>query len=337
MAIRLLHVGLGPIGVAVVRQAAARQGLVVAGAIDVDPKKVGRDLGELVGLGKSLGVSVSADLNEALRSARPDVVVLCTSSSLKTVAPDIERILKAKKPIVSTTEELACPTGANHALAAHLDELARQAKVAVLGTGVNPGFVMDVLPIILTAACERVDHIEVDRVQDARSRRLPFQQKIGVGLTVEEFRSRVDSGTVRHVGLAESIALIASAMGWTLDRVTDELTPKIAHAPVVGEDLRVEPGQVSGLAQDGVGYRDGVPAIRLHFEAYLGAPETYDAVRIGGSPPLTLKLEGGVPGDGATAAIVINSIPHVLAAAPGLRTMRDLPLPSFAGNPLGPR
>ena len=129
----------------------------------------------------------------------------------------------------------------------------------MLGTGVNPGFAMDALPIALTAVCERVTAIEVDRVQDARIRRLPFQQKIGAGLTVDEFMAEVKDGTVRHVGLAESITMIADALGWKLDRVTDDIQPKIAETAVSSEFLQVAAGQVAGIIQDGVGYRKGQP------------------------------------------------------------------------------
>jgi len=201
--------------------------------------------------------------------------------------------------------------------------------VAVLGTGVNPGFAMDALPIALTAVCERVDRISVHRIQDARIRRLPFQQKIGTGLTPEQFQKKVDDGSVRHVGLTESIAMIADAMGWTLDRITDDIQPKIASVPVASEFLAVDPGYVCGIVQDGHGYRKGEPIIQLHMEAYLGAPESYDAVEIEGSPRLYQKIAGGIHGDVATASIVVNSIPKVLEATPGLHTMRDLALPSF--------
>jgi len=188
---------------------------------------------------------------------------------------------------------------------------------------------MDALPIALTAVCGRVDAIAVDRVQDARIRRLPFQKKIGAGLTRDQFLEKVQDGSVRHVGLAESITMIADAMGWKLDRVTDEIEPKIAGARVTSEFLTVESGFVCGLIQDGVGYRKGKPIITLHMEAYLGAPESYDAVRISGDPPLNMKIAGGVHGDIATASITVNSIPKILQAAPGLRTMRDMALPSF--------
>jgi len=336
MPIRVLHVGLGPIGLGVVRQVAGRKGLTAVGAVDVDPGKVGRDLGDVAELGRKLRLKVSDDVDAVIRATKPDVAILCTSSSIARLVPQVAAIVKRRVPIVSTTEELAYPTRARRRFARQIDELAKKGRVAVLGTGVNPGFVMDALPIMLTGVCESVQAVHVDRIQDARIRRLPFQQKIGSGLTREAFQARVDAGTVRHVGLAESITMIADALGWTLDRVTDDIVPKIAEAPIASQYLQVEAGQVCGLIQDGVGYRDGEPVITLHMEAYLGAPESYDAVRIEGTPPLRMKLAGGVHGDIATASIAVNSIPRVLAAPPGLHTMRSLPLPSFFGGRLVP-
>ena len=330
--IKVLHVGLGPIGSGVVRQVAARKGMKIVGAVDIDPTKVGRDLGEVAALERLLRVKVSGDGRKAIKSARPDVVVLCTSSSMKKVMDQMETILSLRVPIVSTTEELAYPTKANMRYARAIHQLAKKYKVAVLGTGVNPGFAMDALPIMLTAACEQVDAIRVDRIQDARIRRLPFQQKIGAGLTRDQFQRKVDDASVRHVGLAESISMIADALGWKLDRITDDIQPRIATETVASEFLAVDPGYVCGIVQDGIGYREGRPAITLHMEAYLGAPESYDAVEITGSPALKLKIPGGIHGDIATASMVVNSIPKILDAAPGLHTMRDLPLPSFFGG-----
>ena len=334
MGIRVLHVGLGPIGAGVVRQVAERKGLTIVGGVDVDRAKSGRDLGDVVGLGRRLKIKVSDDLKGTLKAKAPDVVILCTSSSLVAIVPQIDTIARAGTPIVSTTEELAYPAYSHKRLASTIDAIARKRKIAVLGTGVNPGFVMDALPITLTGVCERVDRIEVDRVQDARIRRLPFQQKIGSGLTPEAFDTKVKQGSVRHVGLTESIAMIADAVGWTLDRITDDIVAKVATAPVSSEFITVERGRVCGLIQDGVGYRKGEALIRLHMEAYLGAPESYDAVRISGSPALSMKIAGGVHGDIATASIVVNSIPKVLHAPPGLQTMRTLPIPSFFGGKL---
>jgi hypothetical protein len=330
--IKVVHVGLGPIGAGVVRQVAERKGFRIVGAADIDPAKVGRDLGDIASVGRALRVKISDDVKKTIKKTKPDVIVLCTSSSLKKVTPQIEEILKLKVPIVSTTEELAYPTKPNMKYARAIHQLAKKYKVAVLGTGVNPGFVMDALPIMLTGVCERVESLRIDRIQDARIRRLPFQQKIGAGLTREQFQAKVDDGSVRHVGLAESVSMIADAVGLKLDRISDEIQPKMANLTVASEFLAVDPGYVCGIIQDGIGYRNGLPVITLHMEAYLGAPESYDAVEIMGSPALKMKLAGGVHGDIATAAIVVNSLPKILEVAPGLHTMRDMPLASFFGG-----
>jgi 4-hydroxy-tetrahydrodipicolinate reductase len=332
MPTRVMLVGLGPIGAGVARQLAARKNFKIVAAVDVDPAKAGKDLGEVAGVGRKLRLKVTADADAAIRQAKPQVAVLCTSSSLRKVWPQIEAVLKRRVPIVSTTEELAYPWFSNRPLARRIDAAARKAKVAVAGTGVNPGFAMDALPVALTGICERVDSLRVDRVQDARIRRLPFQKKIGSGLTPAEFAAKVKEGTVRHVGLTESVAMIADALGWKLDRITDEIRPRLAEAPVESQFLKVEAGQVCGIVQDGTGFVGGKAVIVLHMEAYLGAPETYDAVTVEGSPRLCVKAQGGYHGDIATASIAVNTIPRVLEARPGLHTMRSLALPSFAGG-----
>jgi 4-hydroxy-tetrahydrodipicolinate reductase len=332
MAIRVLMYGLGPIGAAVARQVASRKGFQIVGAVDIDRNKVGLDLGQVIGLDRKLRVRVTNDAAGAIKSGKPDVAVLCTSSSLKKVMPQIEAVLKKKVAIVSTTEELSYPVGKNRALAKKIDALAKKAKVAVVGTGVNPGFAMDALPITLTGICERVDAIRVDRIQDARSRRLPFQQKIGSGLNKEQFAQKVKDGSVRHVGLAESVTMIADSMGWKLDKVTDEIHPKIADTSVESELIAVDPGYVCGIVQDGIGYMKGKPVVTLHMEAYLGAPESYDAVTVEGNPRITQKITGGLHGDVATASITVNSIPKILRVSPGLRTMADMPIPSWFGG-----
>jgi len=333
MPIRVMHFGLGPIGVGVLRQIATRKGFKAVGGIDIDPAKVGKDLGEIAGLDRKLGVKVTDDAVAAIKKAKPDVVVLCTLSSLQAIMPQIETVLKLRVPIVSTTEEMAYPYYSNKKLAKQIDELAKKAKVAVVGTGVNPGFVMDALPIMLSGACERVDAIRIDRIQDASIRRLPFQKKIGSGLTVQQFQEKVEAGTVRHVGLTESVAMIADSFGWKMAKITDSIQPKVTERQVSSQFLTVEPGFVCGLIQDGIGYdKDGKALITLHMEAYLGAPQSYDAVTIEGHPKLYSRVEGGFHGDVVTASITVNTIPKILTAPPGLRTMRDTSLPSYFGG-----
>jgi 4-hydroxy-tetrahydrodipicolinate reductase len=327
--IRVVHIGLGPIGAAVAQQISERPGFVITGAIDLDPSKIGHDVGDVIGASSRLRVRIQDDADAVLKAARPDVVVHCTSSSLRAVMPQLARILKFKVPIVSTTEELAYPWRSEKRLAREIDAMARKANVAVLATGVNPGFAMDAFPIMVTAACARVEKVAVNRIQDARIRRLPFQQKIGAGLSAEEFEERVAAGTVRHVGFRESIAMIADAVGFRLSRITDSIRPQMAAKNVSSDFLKVRAGQVAGIIQDGVGYVGDEAVITLHLEAYLGAPQSYDSVEITGVPHLTAKFEGGIHGDIATASMTVNAIPKVLSAAPGLRTMRDITLPSF--------
>ena len=327
MSIRVLHVGLGPIGERVLRQVVDRKGFEAVGAVDIDAGKIGRDIGDVFGI-ESEGLIVGSDLEEALRRTRPDVVALCTTSKLATIMDDMETILGARIPVVSTTETLSYPFYHQPELSQRLDELAKIAGVSVVGTGVNPGFAMDTIPIAVTAACRHVDRIEVDRLQDAAPRRLPFQQKIGAGLEEDAFRERVSRGELGHVGLGESIAMIAAAMGWRLDRITDVVEPKIAEEEVSSSEITVEASQAAGIIQDGTGYRDGEPIIKLHMEAYIGAPETIDTVRIFGKPNLTSTIQG-IEGDVATAAVAVNAMPKALVAKPGLRTMGDLPIVSW--------
>ena len=329
MTIRVMHVGLGPIGLGVVRQVASRAGFRSVGAVDLAPELQGRDLGDVAGLERRLRVKVAADAAAVLRATKPDAAVLCTSSSLPKVAPQIATLLKARVPVVSTTEELAYPAGRNRRVARQLDALARRAKVVVVGTGVNPGFAMDALPIALSAVCARVERVRVERVQDASIRRRPFQAKIGAGLTEAEFQERVAAGSVRHVGLTESITMLSEALGLRVDRITDEIRPRLAERAVKSEFFDVPAGRVCGLEQDGVGWKGDEAILTLHMEAYLGAPESYDAVTIEGEPPLRMKIAGGIHGDVATASITVNTIPKVLQASPGLHTMRSLALPSF--------
>ena len=259
--------------------------------------------------------------------------MLCTSSSLAKVTDQIGDVLKYKLPIVSTTEELAYPWFSNKRLARKIDALARKAKVAVLGTGVNPGFTMDALPITLTGVCERVDSIRVERIQDASIRRLPFQQKIGAGLTPDEFAEKVQGGSVRHVGLTESVAMIADAMGWKLESITDVIGPKVATKATKSQFLAVQKGQVAGIIQTGTGYdKDGPGADHAAHGGLPRRPESYDAVIVKGSPDLHMKIAGGVHGDIATASITVNSIPKVLTAPAGLQTMRSMVIPSYFGG-----
>jgi 4-hydroxy-tetrahydrodipicolinate reductase len=328
MTIRVVCYGLGPIGIGIARLALDRPGMAVVGAIDLDPQKVGRDLGALAGRAESQ-VVVGGDAAATLAETRPDVVLHATSSSLAKVADQLSQIAECGADVVSTCEELAYPWTAQPQLAAELDAIARRAGVTLLGTGVNPGYAMDALPLFLTAPCAAVRGVRVLRVVDAARRRGPLQRKVGAGLTPDEFEARVRDGTVRHVGLPESLHMLATRLGWRLDRMDDTIAAVLADTPIVTEFVEVAAGQVAGVRQIARGFVGGREVLNLELQMYVGAPEPRDAVEIDGDPPVRMTIAGGLHGDIATAAIVVNAASSVARAAPGLASMAEAPLVHF--------
>lgn len=324
--IRAVQFGCGPIGCAVAKLAWQRPDIELVGAVDIDKNKVGHDLGEIMGIEARLGVTITNDVDALFAKVKADVVFHQTSSSLKTVASQLSKLLGFGVNIVSTTEELAYPFTKQPELAAEIDKVAKANGVTILSTGVNPGFLMDTWPLAMTAVCQEVKKVKAVRIQDARPRRLPFQKKIGAGCTPEEFQKLVDAGTLRHVGLPESIAMIAAGLGWKLDEVTESIEPVIAKERVQSDYITVEPGQAAGVRQVGRGFKGKEEVITLEFEASLGAPESYDAVYLTGTPNMEVVIRGGTHGDIATAAMVVNAARRVIEAPPGLLTMKDLPL-----------
>lgn len=320
--IRVAQLGIGVIGRGVTRILAKKEGMKIVGAIDLS--NVGRDLGDIAGIGEKLGIRISSEMERVLRKNKPQVVVHTTSSSLKKVYPELERLIKAKVNVVSSCEELSYPYQKEPRLATRLDKLAKKNGVTVLGTGVNPGFLMDAWPLFMTGVCTEVSEVRVSRVQDASHRRIPFQEKIGAGKTREEFEELVKEGIIRHVGLPESVAMIAAGLGWRLDDITEAIEPIIYKKAVKSDYIEVKPGLVAGVKQLGHGWKDGKVLITLNFEASIGAGESYDSVSIMGSPHMEVIIKGGTHGDIATVAMLVNAIPKILDAPPGLKTMKDL-------------
>jgi 2,4-diaminopentanoate dehydrogenase len=327
---RVALYGLGPIGKAVGRLALSRSNLDVVGGIDIDLRMAGLDLGDCLGVDEKLGTVVTADADAFLADAQPDVVLHCTRSSLDVVVPQLETIVRHGACVVSTCEELAFPWRAENPELAGLDLRARRRGVAVLGTGVNPGYAMDTVPLMLSAASQRVDHVLVERVQDAGLRRLSLMLKVGVGITVEEFEQR--RAAIGHIGLPESMYLVADGLGWGLDRTERSLEPVIADAAAVFGEIKVDPGTVLGVHETVRGFVADTERLVLDLRMYAGAPDPHDAVEIRGVPDLRLRIDG-LHGDLCTAAVAVNAVAAVMRARSGVLTMRDMPLVSaFAGD-----
>jgi 4-hydroxy-tetrahydrodipicolinate reductase len=304
----------------------------IVGAVDKDPAKAGRDLGEFLGASDApWGVIISADAASVL--AKPaDVVMHTTSSYLESVMDQLIECIHAGCCVVSTCEELAYPFRKHPHLSKRLDEAAIEEGVALIGTGVNPGFVMDKLVLTLSSVSKNVESARAIRIVDASKRRLPLQKKIGAGMTPDEFKQQVAAGVIKHHGLPESIAMVADGLGFHLDEITEVIEPMIADETVKTEFLEVAPGQVTGVHQVGRGLAGGVEKIFMELKMYVGAKNPSDTVELKGEPNISMTVPGGTHGDIATAAVAVNAIPTILAANAGLRSSRDLPLSYFSGD-----
>lgn len=323
---RVALVGLGPIGIEVGKALLGRKTIELLGAADPAPAIAGKNLSDLIGpSARKMTVDSSAKALYA-RSARGrekrDVTVLCTGSRLESVLPQIEEAVEAGLHIVSTCEELAYPELKNQALARRIDQKARQHGVGVLGTGVNPGLVMDRLALAAAAACVRVDRIKVTRRVDAAKRRGPLRAKVGAGLTREQFLKGVAEKKLGHVGLSESAAIIAQGLGFPIDEITETIEPVLAKA----DTQDVPAGRVLGLHQIALVQAGGEAKVELDLTMAVGISEPSDAIAIEGDPPVDMKVSGGFHGDRATVGCVVNAIPFVVDAPAGLHTVVTLPL-----------
>jgi hypothetical protein len=317
--ITVAQYGIGPIGAEIARLLLTKPWIRVVGAIDIDPHKIGKDLGEVIGLDRKVGVLVTAEVE-----GKPDVVCHSTGSRLRDVAGQLDSLLARGCHVVSTCEELSFPLDTE--IRERLQKVARAANVALLGTGVNPGFVMDKLPLTLTSVCQEVKSVEIIRIQNASTRREPLQSKVGAGMTTDEFRAAVAAGSIKHMGLKESLLLVGNGLGVEFDSVSEEqIEPIVAEREVVTKYLKVAPGEVAGVHQ--TIYGKGRINVSLELRMYVGAEDVAaDKVIVRGVPDVEMTIKDGVHGDRATAAMVVNSIPRIMQARPGVLTMDDIPI-----------
>jgi 4-hydroxy-tetrahydrodipicolinate reductase len=324
MPLDVAHIGLGAIGREVVRLVLGREDLRLVVACDIDPGLVGTTIGQALGMeGDGSEVTIVESLGQAVR--RDGLVVThTTSSSLALCLPELLAAVEAGASVVSSCEELSYPWVRAPEAAAHLDAAARAAGVAVVGTGVNPGFAMDYLPVVLSGAAKRVDAVHLHRVQDAGQRRKPLQAKVGAGITRDDFDRRVAAGSMGHVGLTESAQAVAAALGWDVSVTTETIEPVVAETAIPSAFGTIEPGRIAGIDQVAVVTVEGVERVRLHLQMAVGIGPSEDDIRLFGDPDLRLKVPGGLHGDLATAAVLVNTLGSIRHADPGLRVMSEL-------------
>jgi 4-hydroxy-tetrahydrodipicolinate reductase len=325
--IRVIQYGLGAIGRAAAKLVLERDSLQLVAAVDCNPELVGQDLGHILGLNKDLGISVVEKLEDLFQQVEADIVIHCTGSHFLNVQPELVAIAQAGLHCVTSCEEALFPHYRNPDLADDLNNQCVANSVSILGTGVNPGFVMDTLPAVLTAVSQRVDSIRILRIVNAATRREALQRKVGATMIEADFRKLVDEGRMGHIGLLESLVLLATSLNWNVENISEVVEPVIAPGSVRTDYLNVLRGQVAGVRQVATAERNGREALRLELQMYVGAENPRDEIEITGVPPMKLVIPGGTPGDLATPAILVNMIPAVVHAVPGLHTMATLQLP----------
>jgi 4-hydroxy-tetrahydrodipicolinate reductase len=325
--IKIAQFGLGPIGLETLKLAAAKPWAKVVGGVDIDPSKAGRDLADLTLTDALKGRRVFRSLEELVARAKPDLIFHTAVSRFKDAFGQIEPMARLGINVISSCEELLYPRLRQPRLAARLDRVCRASGARVLGAGVNPGFVMDLLPVFMTAVSREVRAVHVRRVVNASTRRRPLQKKIGSGQPPATFRRLLAQGQAGHAGLRESLALIAHCLGWKLSQIVETADAVLADHDIRTLYFEVRKGQTCGIHQRVQGKIGGAACLSLDLKMCLDAEDPHDAIQIEGDPPMSLLIQGGVAGDAATVAALVNAAPRLLQAPPGLRLVTDLPVP----------
>ena len=330
--IRVLLLGIGQMGSGIARLIAKKSGLQLVAALGRRPDHIGLDLGPVIGLGRELQIRIAADLDNAIRGSKPQIAIHATCSRLADGFEEIAALLRHGVSVISIAEEMAFPVCASPAQAEQLHNLAVKHGVAVLGTGVNPGFVLDLLVIALTGVCAAIESITATRINDLSPYGPTVLRSQGVGLTPEQFHAGLREGTVvGHIGFPESIRMIAGAVGWEISRIVETREPIIARTARQTSFVEVAPGSAAGCLHQAVAYRGDHPAITLihpqQVQPEIDRCQTGDTIEIHGVPQIHFASSPEIPGGTATIALAVNMIPHLLNANPGLHTMADLPVP----------
>jgi len=323
--LKVIQYGLGPIGCGTAKAVLEHPQMELVGAVDIDPQKIGLDIGSFFELPKT-GVMVKSTLEQVMAETDADIAVHCTGSALPGVIGQVFELLDAGLHVISTCEELSWPWHRYPELAAKIHQAAQRAGKVVTGTGVNPGFAMDLLPLVMSNASLGVRSVKVHRVLDAGKRRGPLQKKVGAGMDQEDFMALAREAKNGHAGFMESVAMLGAGLGWNLDDITQVILPMVAEKEYKTDIVHIKPGQVTGIDQYAKGFINGREVISLHLQMYVGAPESFDKIWIEGFPSLELQVQGGIPGDSGTVCSTITTVLRaVRSGKSGFVAVKDLP------------
>ena len=307
------------------------EGIELVGAIDTDPAKQGMTVGTLIGRDCDVRITSNSD---AVLSLKPDVVCVLTASNLREISAPVEAAIHAGANVIGIAETLSFPWTSDKAWAEKFDVLAKEHGVSILGTGINPGFVLDSLPIMLSSVGLRIERIEASRINDLSPFGPTVMQSQGVGTTVEQFEAGIADGSiVGHIGFHESIGLIGYALGWEIDEIVETREPIVSTVERSTPHVHVAPGNVAGCRHIARAYSKGELKIELvhpqQIHPHLEGIDTGDFIHVVGEPDIHLAITPEIPGGKGTYASIGNYIPLIGAAAPGIQTVVDMPLPRF--------
>jgi 4-hydroxy-tetrahydrodipicolinate reductase len=325
--IKVAHLGLGVIGMETVKAMSAKPWAQIVAGVDLSPSIHGRSLEDVTGVLSLADVPVYSSFDEMISKVQPDVILHAATSSAAKSFDQMEPMIRSGISVVSSCEQMLFPTLREPTRSKEIHSLCIKHGAAIVGTGVNPGFVMDLLPVCLTGVCRTVNVIRAQRVVNASTRRMQLQKKIGSGMDPDQFRALFKAGQAGHAGFLESAALICHCMGWERPELAETCEPVVADHLIKTDFFTVEPGQTCGIHQTVTGHVDGELRLELDLKMYLDAKKPLDAVQITGTPSLNMLIDSGVAGDIATVAAMVNAVPRLLKAGPGLHLMTDLPVP----------
>lgn len=332
--IKVVIWGLGSMGSGIAKMVLSKKGFQIAGAIDMDPKKVGKKLYEVLGAEPNEDNSciVTKNADDVIKKGFAEVCLIATASYTKIVFPMIKKAAEAGMDVVTTAEEMSYPKALDPELSDKMDKIAKENHVSILGTGVNPGFIMDLVVIMLTGVCNTVDNLKVTRINDLGCFGKAVMDEQGIGMKPQEFKDGVKNNTVAgHIGFLQSFGMFEEAFNVKFNNVRQEKEPIITNVPRSTDIVSVKPGDVAGCRQ--LGYAnlgDKVFVTMEHpqqIKPELENVNTGDYIKISGVPNLNLEIKPEIPGGIATIAICVNMIPLVMNSEPGLKTMLDLPVP----------
>lgn len=326
--------GFGAMGSGIAKVLLRKKGVDIVGVCDIHPERVNRSIYDILGVEKNgcPDVVVCSEIEKVVHDANCDICVLATDSFTRKAFDKIKYVVGQKVNVISTAEEMSYPKAQEPELAAEIDRLAKANGVSVLGTGINPGLMMDLLAICLTGCMTDVESVTCRRVNSLSPFGPAVMEEQGVGLTVDAFNKGVADGTLAgHVGFAESVGMIAEALGWKVDKFEQQMKPIVTSVDRKSPYGFAAAGDVAGVNMTGQGYVDGEVKIDMihpqQIEPEMEGTHTGDYIVLKGTPEVNMAIKPEVDGGIGTIAMVVNMIPHVINARPGLKTMLDLPVP----------